>query len=746
LPGDPKGTGEQRERMADKNFQLLPKEQWVTVKTSFGKVTLCHLGEYSAKRGLAYTLNENGTEVLYATPVGRVVSFFSKKLQANFFISVECLPDSDESLTYCLYDDSWALVATAKSASGVLTKAWNVRRSGTEILLLSGPQRISCRLADVCKVSDKQLSGGKSDNSLDLISEEELSGETEEDASSVESTIGEETPSEKAANAQLMEFLSEQDTFEQDGGDDMLADLVNVSGRTAMLDAMRGYASDGDLSIAMKAGGRSVMWTNYLKLEVFLEALKIGLKIDSKIPVSDTEDNRKAFFEPLVDFLSSKGFSVSINGIRSMVSSVVSELKLPKTIGSAIQHLATNLSDQTKDLREAREKQVDEFVSLFSEWSPKQQDALLTRLHLTAKVTMACKTSRGSKEEQMACAFLSNKFDYLSRLDTIDGRDAKQFFELASDTASWFVDIHQQRFDSCELPYYWVWTRSIRREITEARLEAEKTMSKATAKAHFPATGFSKQEKDYFSTLLNFGGPKIIRLLRGKRGENMAIPSISTLRDWNRKMSSSFRAPGILTDVIADCIRQLSKNSFLVLGFDESDYLKDVSPNGISKKTDLGGVITTTVDKHKDALRDCKNWTEINRQNWEAAALNDLKEKLKKLKAGVDRRKKKLAKNRGQKSTVVLERNMMSATQDIKDVEETIKILEEEQDAKRRKISNIDGPIKSDSTHTATRIEAVIKALDSDATKALVFSLTDTEVSLKGSSFALSIYCLRLIH
>jgi len=138
-----------------------------------------------------------------------------------------------------------------------------------------------------------------------------------------------------------------------------------------MLEAMRGYASDGDLSIAMKPGGRSVMWTNYLKREVFLEALKIGLKIDSRLPASDMEDKRKAFFEPLVDFLSSKGFSVSINGIRSMVSSVVSELKLPKTIGSTIQHLATSLSDQTKDLREAREKQLDEFVSLISEWSPK---------------------------------------------------------------------------------------------------------------------------------------------------------------------------------------------------------------------------------------------------------------------------------------------------------------------------------------------------------------------------------------
>jgi len=41
--------------------------------------------------------------------VGRVVSFYSKKLQANCFMSVECLPDSDESRTYCLYDDGWAL-------------------------------------------------------------------------------------------------------------------------------------------------------------------------------------------------------------------------------------------------------------------------------------------------------------------------------------------------------------------------------------------------------------------------------------------------------------------------------------------------------------------------------------------------------------------------------------------------------------------------------------------------------------
>jgi len=99
-------------------------------------------------------------------------------------------------------------VATAKSASDVLTNAWNVRRSGTEIVLLNGPQRISCRLAEVCKVSDKQLSGGKSGNSSNINSEEELSGEIEDEISSVESTIGEETPSEKAANVQLMELLS----------------------------------------------------------------------------------------------------------------------------------------------------------------------------------------------------------------------------------------------------------------------------------------------------------------------------------------------------------------------------------------------------------------------------------------------------------------------------------------------------------------------------------------------------------
>lgn len=76
-----------------------------------------------------------------------------------------------------------------------------------------------------------------------------------------------------------MELLSEQDTFEQDGGDDMLADPESVSGLTEMLDAIRGYASDGDFSIAMKPGGRSVTWTNYLKLDVFLAALNIGSAI-----------------------------------------------------------------------------------------------------------------------------------------------------------------------------------------------------------------------------------------------------------------------------------------------------------------------------------------------------------------------------------------------------------------------------------------------------------------------------------